>query len=61
MLTSPAFVNEECWATSGVNGYSAFSDSGYRFETDRLTGGTVLCLTPIGASRSAGVRVCAMS
>jgi hypothetical protein len=50
MLTSPAFANEECWAASGLNGYSAFSDSSYRFETDRLTSVIVLCLTPTGGT-----------
>src|SRR5262245_45645115 len=50
VTASPALADDECWATSGLNGYSAFSDSSYRFETDRLNGGMVVCLTQAGGT-----------
>lgn len=40
----------ECWAVSNINGYSAYADHDYKFETDGLPNPLVVCFSDDGGS-----------
>jgi hypothetical protein len=45
----PAIANE-CWATSNIKGYSAFSNENYKFSKDGISNVVLICFGPDGGT-----------